>query len=110
LNETITLSKVKLNEKDVYDTLNIYGFTLNSYDEEFVFVLTERHNILKRLGKKIVRTSGIQIGTKSAIQLLEEYHEESKTKWRSTQGIQGRPDQIIRLSDAEKEANINEPN
>jgi len=104
LNESITLSKVKLNDKDVYDTLNIYGFTLNSYDEEFIFIITERHNILKRLGKKIVRTSGIQIATKPAIEILDEYHQESRTKWRSTERPYSSPDKIIKLSDAEKEA------
>lgn len=104
LNETLTLSKVRLGEKDVYDTLNIYGFTINSYDEEFAFILTERHNILKRLGKKIVRTSGIQIASKPAMVMLDEYHDESKTRWRSTEGVKGYPDKIIKLSDAEKEA------
>jgi len=104
LNESITLSKVKLNDKDVYDTLNIYGFTLNSYDEEFIFIITERHNILKRLGKKIVRTSGIQIATKPAIEMLDEYHQESRTKWKSTERPYSSPDKIIKLSDAEKEA------
>ena len=79
LNESIILSKVELNDKDVFDTLNIYAFTLNSYSDEFVFILTERHNILKRLGKKLVRTSGIQIATTPALKILDEFREEKNT-------------------------------
>ena len=77
MNETIILSKVDVNDKELFDLLNIFVFTLNPYQNEFVFLLTERHNILKRLGKKVVRTSGIQIATNSALQLLDEYHQDS---------------------------------
>ena len=77
MNETIILSKIEVNDKELFDLLNIFVFTLNSYQNEFVFLLTERHNILKRLGKKVVRTSGIQISTASSLQLLEEYHQDS---------------------------------
>ena len=74
LNETIILSKLELHDKDVFDTLNIYGFTLNSYIDEFVFILTERHSIMRRLEKKIVRTSGVQIATTPALDMLDEFH------------------------------------
>jgi len=77
MNETIVLSKIEVNDKELLDLLNIYVFTLNPYQNEFVFLLTERHNILKRLGKKVVRTSGLQIATPSSLQLLEEYHQDS---------------------------------
>ena len=77
-NETITLAKIDLEEKAVYDLLNIYAFTINSYLNEFIFILTERQNIVKRLGKKVVRTSGLQISTRSALETLQEYHNESK--------------------------------
>lgn len=77
LNETITLAKIQVNDKDLFDILNIFAFTMNSYQNEFMFILTERHNILKRLGKKVVRTSGLQIATGSSIQLLDEYHQDS---------------------------------
>ena len=57
--------------------LTIYGFTLNSFMSEFVFILAERQNIDNKLNKKMVRTSGIQISTSSAIDLLNEFHEDS---------------------------------
>jgi len=103
-NETITLSKFDLHDKDVYDTLSIYGFTLNSYVDEFAFVLTERHNILKRLGKKVVRTSGIQIATTPALNILDEFHNEINSMSKKGYYTTGNPDKIIKLSEAEKEA------
>ena len=106
LNESIILSKVELYDKDVFDKLNIYGFSLNSYIDEFIFIVTERHNVLKRLGKKIVRTSGLQISTTPALDLLDEYHNERQTT--SDAGRDGFKSQrssedIIKFSDAEKE-------
>jgi len=99
-NETITLAKVELHDKSVYDLLNIYGFTINSYINEFIFILTERHNIVKRLGKKIVRTSGIQIATTPALNTLDDYHHESKEP-RISFEIINTSDKIIRLNDEE---------
>jgi len=104
LNETITLSKVHLYDKEVYDTLNIYGFTMNSYIEEYTFIITERHNVLKRLGKKIVRTSGLQIATTPALEFLDEYHEESKISWKAGGEQTGHPDKVIKFAEAEQEA------
>ena len=80
LNENINLSKIDLDDgRSLFDCLNIYGFTLNSYQDEFLFLLTERQNVVKRFGKKIVRTSGLQIATGQALNMLNEYHEESIT-------------------------------
>lgn len=83
LNETITLAKFDIeddsgNKKTLFDCLNIYGFTLNSYQNEFIFIITERQNIITKFNKKIVRTSGIQIATTHAIETLDEYHMDSK--------------------------------
>ncbi len=97
-NETITLAKVDLHDKTVYDLLNIYGFTINSYLNEYIFILTERHNIVKRLGKKIVRTSGLQIATSSALTTLNDYHTESKEN-RISLEIRHPTDEIIKLDD-----------
>jgi len=108
LNETITLSKVHLHDKDIYDTLNIYGFTMTSYNNEFAFIITERHNILKRLAKKIVRTSGIQISTTPALNLLDEFHQESRLCGKAGSEIRRPTDEIIKFSDAEKEAIIDD--
>lgn len=80
LNETLTLSKVEVDDdRTLFDCLNIYGFTLNSYSNEFIYIITERQNIVKKLNRKIVRTSGIQIATSSAMKMLNEYHQESLT-------------------------------
>lgn len=77
-NETINLAKIEIDDgKELFDCLNIYGFTMNAFSEEFIFIITERQNIVKKLNRKIVRTSGIQIGTSSALNMLNEYHEES---------------------------------
>lgn len=112
LNESIVLSKVELYDKDVYDTLNIYGFAMNSYIDEFLFIITERHNVLKRLGKKIVRTSGLQIATTPSLDLLDEYHREQQTTSESGRDgfkSQRSPDDILKFADAEKEAIKDEP-
>lgn len=99
-NETITLAKVDLHDKSVYDLLNIYGFTINSYINEFIFILAERHNIVKRLGKKVVRTSGLQISTSPALTILDDYHLESKEE-RISLSIRHPSDKIIKLDDEE---------
>jgi len=84
LNETINLSKVEIyDEKVLIDCLNIYGFTLNSYLNEFIFIITERQNIVRKLNRKIVRTSGIQIATSQAVKMLNDYHAESLTSGRA---------------------------
>ena len=97
-NETITLAKVELHDKSVYDLLNIYGFTINSYLNEYIFILTERHNIVKRLGKKVVRTSGLQIATSSSLTTLDDYHRESRENRISTE-IRFPSDKIIKLDE-----------
>lgn len=80
MNESLNLSKVEIDEdKTLFDCLNVYGFTLNSYQNEFLFIITERQNIVKKLNRKIVRTSGIQIATTQAIHMLNDYHAESLT-------------------------------
>lgn len=102
-NETLTLAKIDLDEnRTVYDSLNIYGFSINSYLDEFLFLITERHNVLKRLKKKVVRTSGLQIATKPALALLDEYHSESMTAGRFTMEDRIHRDEVIKLSNTEE--------
>jgi hypothetical protein len=57
---------------------------------------------VKRLGKKIVRTSGLQIATTPAIEMLEDYNVESK-KVRAGMEPRMPTDEIIKLSDVDKE-------
>jgi len=101
-NESLILSKIETNGRTFFDQLNIYGFTLNSYTNEFLFLLTERHNIVKRLGKKIVRTTGLQIATTPAIEMLNDYHEESR-EIRAGMEPRSPTDEIIKLSDVDRE-------
>ena len=99
-NETLTLSKVELYDRDLYDSLNIYGFTLNSFNNEFVFILTERQNISTTLGKKIVRTSGLQIATSQALNTLDEFHKDSLSG-KAGKEILFPDDEIIKLDEVE---------
>jgi hypothetical protein len=100
LNESITLSKIDVEDKTFFDLLNIYGFTLNSYSNEFLFLLTERQNIISRLSKKIVRTSGIQISTSPAIELLDQLHTESLKSGKAGTEIRIiSKDEVTKLSD-----------
>ena len=101
MNESISFAKISLGDREVFDSLNIYGFTMSAYSEEFVFIITERHNIVKRLGKKIVRTSGIQIATTPALDFLDEFHTESKTEWKAGKEIHGDSSKVIKLDEVE---------
>jgi len=103
LNESLKLSKVDINGRELFDTLNLYGFTMTSYNSEFIFIIAERQNILKKLGKKLVRTTGIQISTSNALGLLEEFHQESKTC-----GKEGTYPKIIIPSDEKKIISLND--
>jgi len=78
LNETINLSRVEVEDRVLYDTLTVYGLTLTTFPSEFIFLIAERQNIIKRLNKKVVRTTGIQISTAASLNLVNEFHEESK--------------------------------
>ena len=101
-NESLTLSKVEVEDRTFYDLLNIYGFTINTHVNEFLFLLTERHNIVKRLGKKVVRTSGLQIATTPALDMLEDYHAESR-QVRAGMEPKTPTDEIINLAEVDKE-------
>jgi hypothetical protein len=78
-NETLNLAKIEVDDKVFYDTLTTYGFTLTSFSNDFIFIIAERQNIIKKLSKKIVRTTGLQIGTAPALNLLDEFYNESKS-------------------------------
>lgn len=78
INETINLSKYDVHGKELYDTISLYGFTLNSYNNEYIFLIAERQNIITKLSKKIVRTTGVQIATSESLNLLDDYHDNFK--------------------------------
>jgi len=77
-NETLNLAKVEYEEKVFYDNLTLYGFTLTSFSNDFIFIIAERQNIIKKLSKKVVRTTGLQISTTPALNLLDEFYNDSK--------------------------------
>lgn len=95
-NETLKLSKIDVEDRNpLFDTLTLYGFCLTAYSNEFIFVIAERQNIIKKLKKKVVRTTGMQIATSRAIQMLNEFHEESISSGRA--GMEPAP--VIRSED-----------
>ncbi|MHA1814907.1 MAG: hypothetical protein ACTSX1_02795 [Candidatus Heimdallarchaeaceae archaeon] len=102
-NETINLSKIDIDDKILFDCLNIYGFTLSSYINEFIFILTERQNIAKRFGKKIVRTSGLQIATSQSLDMLNDYHLESRVSGKAGLEYKTPTSDIIKLEDISDE-------
>lgn len=107
LNESITLSKHDINNKDVFDQLNIYGFTLTTYTNEFIFLIAERHNIVKKLNKKIVRTTGIQISTSHSMNILNEYYDEMKNYDKNKiKPYIGDPTKTINISEIENKSDI----
>lgn len=78
-NESLILSKISTESNSVlYDTLNLFCFTLTSYSNEFLFLVAERQNIISKLQKKVVRSSAIQIATTSSLDLIEEFYNESR--------------------------------
>jgi hypothetical protein len=98
-NETLNLAKVESDDKVFYDTLTLYGFTLTSFSNDFVFVIAERQNIIKKLSKKLVRTTGLQIATTPALNLLEEFYNESKISGKEGLEFKTFPDAVIKLDE-----------
>lgn len=99
-NETITLSKVNVDGRELFDELTLYGLTMNVHSNEFLFVIAERQHINQKLQKKIVRTTGVQIATAASLKTLEEYHIEKQTAGK--EGTQPRfvpEDAVIKLEE-----------
>lgn len=72
-NETIILQKIIIENRDVFNSLNIYGFSVSGYQDNFIFVIAERQYIDSRFNKKLVRSTGIQISNGKSLELLENY-------------------------------------
>jgi len=99
LNENIILSKIVIQDKELYDQIVIYGLTLTSYSNEFIFILTERQNIISKLKKKLVRTSALQIATSNSLGIIDEfkhYYRESKNIYTTID----KSDKIIKIEDS----------
>lgn len=98
INENIILSKYTLQDRDVYDQIIIYGLTLTSYTNEFIYILAERQNIISKLKKKLVRTSALQIATSNSIAMIDEYkhcYKESKEIY----SVVNKSDEVIKIED-----------
>jgi hypothetical protein len=78
INENIVLFKHsdKNNDKIFYDCLVLYGFTFITYPKDFIFLIAERQSISKKLQKKFVRSTAIQIATKKTLELLDQFNED----------------------------------
>lgn len=105
-NETISVAKVEIDDRTLYDTLTIYNLCLTAYLNEFIFMIAERQNIVKKLNKKIVRTTAVQIATSPGIAMLDEFHQE-KLQHEQIQGKKvitpSESKNIIKLSEVDKE-------
>jgi len=78
-NEVIIIDRFKVDDKVFNDTLSLFGFSLDSSYQDFIFVIAERQNINTKIGKKIVRTTGLQIATSKSISLLDDFYEDTRT-------------------------------
>ena len=76
-NETITLGKYEIeSDKILYDTLSLFGFTMDLCQSNFLFIIAERQNINTKIRKKIVRTSGLQIATSQSLLVLDDFYKQ----------------------------------
>ena len=67
-NETIKLSKVQTSNGPFESVLYLYVFGFSDYPDDFIYCLAERQHIDTVIGKKLVRTSAIQISTKDCLE------------------------------------------
>jgi len=64
-NETIKLSKIITDNGKFESSLYIYVFGITDYGKDFIYILAERQHIDAALGRKIVRTIGLQLCSNS---------------------------------------------
>ena len=99
-NETMILSKINIGNKELFDQLTVYGLTMNLHSDDFIFIIAERQNINQKLGKKFVRTTGVQIATAASIKTLDEYYIEHQTSGKAgTEKRYVAKDAVIKLED-----------
>lgn len=77
-NENLSLSKIQVEDNTFYEQLTLYGFTLTSFSNEFLFLVAERQSIVAKIRKKLVRSSALQIATILAINVIDEYSDEAR--------------------------------
>lgn len=79
LNEAITLSKYKVDNKEYFSQVMFYGLTLSAFETEYLFLIAERQHIISKLQKKVVRTTAIQLATSRSLKIIDEYYGDYKT-------------------------------
>ena len=101
MNEHINIAKHYIDGRELYDTMTIYGFTITSCTDEYFFMIAERQHIVKRLNKKVVTTSGLEISSLNALNILEDFYKEglSSGKEGTKENITNRSNGTIKLSD-----------
>jgi len=73
ITENIYLSKYTINEdKDIYESLTLYGFCLNTFPWEYIYIIAERQHIVKKMEKKFVRSTAMQIGVSNSLEFLDQ--------------------------------------
>ena len=70
INETVVMSKVTLNDKELSNRLELFGFTIVGFDTEYLYLIAERQHINVEQEKKLVRTCGIEIASSEAIDYI----------------------------------------
>jgi len=90
-NETIKLSKYPNphNPNKFFEScLYIYVFSFLDYQDDFLYFLAERQHIDQSLGRKLVRTCGLQIATKQCAEdlgdMMSFYHENDNNEFVKT--------------------------
>jgi len=78
LNEAITLSKYKVDDKEYFSQVMFYGLTLSAYETEYLFLIAERQHILSKLKRKFVRTTAIQLATSRSLKIIDDYYTDYK--------------------------------
>ncbi len=62
-NETIKVSKVRINSTELISSLYVYSFRFPDFGNDLVYILAERQHIDVIMKKKIVRTAAVQLTT-----------------------------------------------
>lgn len=88
INETINLNKYNIDNKSLFDKLTIYALTFTSYMNEFVFIIAERQYINRKLNKKIVRSTAVQLATSHTLSVIDEFNTEMLESKRSKINMQ----------------------
>ena len=105
LNESITVSKYVVEDKEYFSQVMFYGLTLSAYETEYLFLIAERQHILSKLKKKVVRTTAIQLATSRSLKIIDDYYTDYKTSLLARKKKQPILDttKIIKLGDSTNE-------